>query len=135
MKDADRLKAEMDAVEQRAKEMSAHPDFRAWVAGKLKEAGNPTDADARARVLLNAFQAEHGWVPDPIADEPTTADSNIDRPLPEDDEIAAAHPLVSGRHEEYAEAMRLVGAKKSKGALVELVTWLLVRIKHAEKTP
>lgn len=50
----------------------------------------------------------------------------IDQPLPEDEAIKAAHPLRSGRHDLYGEAMRLVGAKHSKAALVELVNWLLV---------
>lgn len=50
-----------------------------------------------------------------------------DKPLPEDEAIKAAHPLRSGRHDLYQEAMRLVGAKRSKGALVELVTWLLLQ--------
>lgn len=48
-----------------------------------------------------------------------------DRPLPEDAEIKAAHPLRTGRHDLYQEAMRLVGARHSKHGLVELVTWLL----------
>jgi hypothetical protein len=48
-----------------------------------------------------------------------------DQPLPEDDAIKNAHPLRSGKHDTYAEAMRLVGAKRSKGALVALVNWLL----------
>jgi hypothetical protein len=52
-----------------------------------------------------------------------------DQPLPEDKDIKAAHPVRSGRHEEYQEAMRMVGAKRSKGALVELVSWLLIRVK------
>lgn len=51
-----------------------------------------------------------------------------DRPLPEDAEIAAAHPLKTGRHDLYSEARRLVGAKRSKGALVDLVNWLLYRV-------
>lgn len=50
-----------------------------------------------------------------------------DQPLPEDAEITAAHPMNSGRHDLYAEAMRLVGARRSKAALVELVTWLLLK--------
>lgn len=50
-----------------------------------------------------------------------------DLPLPEDNEIRAAHPTRTGRHDLYAEAMRLVGAKRSKGALVDLVVWLLHR--------
>lgn len=61
--------------------------------------------------------------------------SDSDQPLPEDDAIAAAHPLKSGRHDLYQEAMRMVGAKRSKGALVDLVTWLLVRVEKAEGRP
>lgn len=48
-----------------------------------------------------------------------------DQPLPEDEAIRAAHPTSSGAHHRYAEAMRLVGAKRSKYALVDLVNWLL----------
>lgn len=50
-----------------------------------------------------------------------------DRPLPEDAAIEAAFPTRSGRHDLYAIAMRLVGAKYSKGALVALVNMLLHR--------
>ena len=50
-----------------------------------------------------------------------------DKPLPEDAAIAAAHPMRSGRHDLYGEAMRLVGARHSKAGLVELVTWLLLK--------
>lgn len=50
-----------------------------------------------------------------------------DAQLPEDAAIAEAFPANSGRHDLYAEAMRLVGAKHSKGALVMLVNWLLHR--------
>ncbi len=51
--------------------------------------------------------------------------SGVDTPLPEDAAIAAAHPTRTGRHDLYAEAMRLVGARRSKGGLVALVNWLL----------
>lgn len=50
---------------------------------------------------------------------------SADKPIPEDDAIAAAHPLETGNHALYGEAMRLVGAKHSKYALVDLVNWLL----------
>lgn len=50
-----------------------------------------------------------------------------DRPLPEDAAIREAHPTKTDRHELYGEAMRLVGAKRSKKALVELVNWLLYK--------
>jgi hypothetical protein len=56
----------------------------------------------------------------------------MDEPLPEDDAINAAHPARSGRHDQYAAAMRLVGAKRSKGALVNLVSWLLVRLSDSD---
>ena len=51
-----------------------------------------------------------------------------DKPLPEDPEIAAAHPVVTGKHYLYKTAMRLVGARYSKHGLVELVNWLLWRL-------
>lgn len=57
-----------------------------------------------------------------------------DQPIPEDEAIKAAHPTRSGQHETYQEAMRLVGAKRSKGALVELVNWLLVEARAGWKT-
>ena len=50
-----------------------------------------------------------------------------DKSLPEDSAIQAAHPLNGGDPDRMAEAMRLVGAKRSKAALVELVNWLLAR--------
>jgi hypothetical protein len=56
-----------------------------------------------------------------------------DQPLPEDEAIRAAHPIYTGRHDRYLEAMRLVGAKRSKGALVCLVNWLLQRAADAER--
>lgn len=56
---------------------------------------------------------------------PAPDDAWADKPLPEDTTIRAAHPTRTGRHDLYAEAMRMVGAKHSKRALVELVNWLL----------
>jgi len=58
-----------------------------------------------------------------------------DRPLPEDAAILAAFPTRSGRHDLYGEAMRLVGARRSKGGLVELVNWLLHRCEQRPETP
>jgi hypothetical protein len=46
------------------------------------------------------------------------------------EEIDAAFPTRSGSHEEYATALRMVGNRHSKGALVALVNWLLVRSKQ-----
>jgi hypothetical protein len=60
------------------------------------------------------------------------ADRNeeYDKPLPEDKEINSAHPISTGRHELYAEALRLIDAKHSKYALVDLVNWLLWRLEN-----
>jgi hypothetical protein len=46
------------------------------------------------------------------------------------EEIKQAHPARSGTHDEYATAMRMVGHRHSKGALVALVTWLLFRLEE-----
>lgn len=46
--------------------------------------------------------------------------------------INAAHPLCTGRHDLYAEAMRLVGERHAKGDLVELVNWLLFRLEDGK---
>lgn len=43
------------------------------------------------------------------------------------EEIDAAHPLETGRHDLYEHALELVGARHSKGDLVNLVTCLLFR--------
>ena len=58
-----------------------------------------------------------------------------DKDLPEDGAIFAAHPTNTGRHDLYSEAMRLVGAKHSKGALVLLVNWLLWRLEEDPRNP
>lgn len=48
--------------------------------------------------------------------------------------VKAAHPARgSGSHDEYGVAMRMVGHRHSKGELVALVNWLLVRIKQAKE--
>ena len=61
-----------------------------------------------------------------------------DRPAPEDDEIDACGPWNPGSskedHARYSQAMRLVGFKRSKGALVDLVHWLLWRSERAVKS-
>lgn len=55
-----------------------------------------------------------------------------DKPILEDEAIKQAHPLVTGKDETYTEALRMVGAKRSKYALVDLVNWLLSRIEQVE---
>ena len=42
-------------------------------------------------------------------------------------QIAAADPMETGRHDLYAEALRLVGERHSKSELTLLVNWLLTQ--------
>lgn len=76
--------------------------------------------------VLDAVDAYRAGTP---AAKPETwgGECGGDMPLPEDDAIAEAYPTRSGRHDLYAEAMRMVGAKRSKGQLVMLVNWLLLQ--------
>lgn len=50
-------------------------------------------------------------------------------------QIKAAHPTRTGRHDLYAEAMRLVGERHAKAELVELVNWLLYRLEGGKGEP
>lgn len=78
--------------------------------------------------LRKLVGAQKDWVCPACAwpqDPETLLDGDDDRPLPEDAAIKAAFPTRSERHDLYGEAMRMVGAKYSKGALVALVNWLL----------
>jgi len=47
--------------------------------------------------------------------------------------IEASHPLKTGAHDAYATAMEMVGNRHSKGALVDLVCWLVQRVDDAEQ--
>lgn len=51
-----------------------------------------------------------------------------DAAIDEEEFIKASHPLRSGNFRLFADAMRMVGAKRSKYALIELVNWLLHEI-------
>lgn len=51
------------------------------------------------------------------------------------DDIDDAHPMHSGAHEAYAMALEMVGARKSKYALVDLVCWLLQKSAPSIGTP
>lgn len=50
-------------------------------------------------------------------------------------QIKAAHPTRAATYEAYATAMKMVGHRRSKGELVALVTWLLVRDRLSCVTP
>lgn len=95
-----------------------------WARSRIVELLDDCDRLERTVELQRAVFVESERLIDKASDIVATWD---DAPLPEDAAISAAHPTRSGRHDLYAEAMRLVGAKRSKGALVALVNWLLVR--------
>lgn len=57
-----------------------------------------------------------------------------DKAIPEDVGIELTHPVRSGRHDLYQEAMRLVSAKHSKYGIIGIVNWLLHRLSAAEET-
>lgn len=105
--------------------------------------------------ITECLRASHGWM-DPKVRHDAAAEierlraelldaqewTDSDQPLPEDREIDAAHPLHSRGgadyaevHQIYSEALRMVGAKRSKYALVDLVNWLLRRIADLEPRP
>ena len=46
--------------------------------------------------------------------------------------IDASHPMRTGAHDAYATALDMVGNRHSKGALVDLVCWLIQRVNMAE---
>ena len=47
--------------------------------------------------------------------------------------IEASHPTKTGAHDAYTTAMEMVGNRHSKGALVDLVCWLVQRVDDAEQ--
>jgi hypothetical protein len=68
-------------------------------------------------------------------EDPEGRDESYDKPLPEDAQIKAVFPTKTGDHDLYMEALRLVNAKRSKYGLVDLVNWLLWRLKQCKETP
>jgi hypothetical protein len=50
-------------------------------------------------------------------------------------DIQASHPLVTGRHDLYKEALEMIHNRRSKGSLVELVNWLLYEIDQLKNRP
>lgn len=46
--------------------------------------------------------------------------------------VREAYPTRSESHDEYGVAMQMVSHRRSKGALVNLVNWLLVRLRKAD---
>lgn len=62
-----------------------------------------------------------------------SAEHCADKPDAWSEQIAEAHPTRTGNHATYAKALEMVGNRHSKGALVELVNWLLSEIDYRDK--
>lgn len=75
---------------------------------------------------LQTTLRENAGLKEKLAQIPIWTDD--DKPLAEEADIVAAHPTNSGSDETFVEALRMVGAKRSKYGLVALVNWLLVRL-------
>ena len=78
---------------------------------------------------IPGFAGGKGEAALPIHGSPKTVNENA--PWEDKDDewskaIDAAFPTRSGSHDQYAMAMKMVGHRYSKSALVELVNWLLV---------
>lgn len=86
-------------------------------------------SDAHAATLKQIGVAMTG-VAKLIAEQ---AEPWADKPDQWQDAIAAAHPTKTGKHKSYAMAVEMVGNRRSKGALVELVNWLLAYRRIAEQ--
>lgn len=105
-----------------------HDPFAVPAARAYADACEATHPDLAVDLRARADKAEKEAARERAAPMPAwTLPFPGDTPLPEDAAIKAAHPTRTGRHDLYAEAMRLVGARRSKGGLVELVCWLLGR--------
>lgn len=95
-------------------------DMAEWLKHWRRTTYTPERADAALLdMVMEVINEERAW-------------TDEDKTLPEDAAIKVAHPTRSGRHDTYREACRLVGAKRSKYALVDLVNWLLVEREKAE---
>lgn len=102
---------------------AASDEERARTNALLDEAGWPPRSKEEFLAFVAAVRAE--------ATATALQWTEDDKPISEDEQIEAAFPTRSMRYDIYFEAMRMVGAKRSKGALVALVNWLLCRCAEA----
>jgi hypothetical protein len=86
--------------------------------------GNPKTAFEQSEDAALLRTQQPSMKEDAMSTE-TTGSSWGDRSDEWSKRIAAAHPMETGDHVTYIKAMEMVGNRHSKGALVELVNWLL----------
>lgn len=97
------------------------------------EAKDPADIAEEQRKFDELVEMTTAFVRKQITKAGMEPPSWEDGTLPEDAAIDEAFPTRSESHDTYAQAMRLVGARRSKQGLVALVNWLLFRIAKLEK--
>lgn len=88
----------------------------------------------RTQILLDAEREAHEKAKLEVGRLGALADTTKwdDKPTKWDAEIDKSFPTRTGRHDVYATALEMVGAKRSKGELVDLVNWLLAGKEDAE---
>ena len=111
--------AESRVAELEAKLASQTEEYQEWITG-------PTPHELLKRIA--AFTARVAGLEAERVAWREWSDKNDEWSGP----IDAAFPTKSGSHREYATAMQMVGRRHSKGALVALVNWLLVRVGSLE---
>lgn len=115
-----------------AKKLRAHAARVTVERNEAKEAQARAEADAiHVRQANENYRKENEILTRKLAEAVAWTDE--DKPLPEDAEIHAHHPVINDSYKTYETALRLVGAKRSKGALVDLVNWLLQRAESFER--
>lgn len=118
-----KLRAERDAALAAQKQAEAALKDRPLSYDELKVACAHFDIDLECGQCASIFFTGSGTSEHNNGCE---GDSQYDKPIPEDEAIKAAHPMRTGKHAVYVRALEMVSAKHSKGALVEMVNWLLV---------
>jgi hypothetical protein len=93
------------------------------ISNTVTEYGVANVADNEMRLLITDLRAARAEV-ERLRQLAYYGDAS-DKPIPEDASIAAAHPSKTGDYATYAEAQRLVSAKRSKFGIIALVNWLL----------
>lgn len=121
-----RLLARLDAVTARLPIDATAPSFDdAW---RVKEAeGYQYGHDALEQVSFG-WELREAYAAAPPTSAGATEETDWNDVHDKwSTEIEAAYPTRSGSHDEYATAMAMVGNRQSKGQLVALVNWLLMR--------
>jgi len=97
-----------------------------FTADVIKDLNRKSHLEARNKQLESHYQCVKERL------ELKTEWHEEDQEIPEDEDIKMVHPLETKDFSTWDEALIMVSAKRSKYALVDLVNYLLVRIKEYE---